>query len=409
MKITAIASFFLLIFGVRVFLYYQNQPQFTEGQLVSFKTELHSEPKISNRQTLSANLGRKRVLIITSSWPQYHYQDSLKISGKLESRVLKDGTKIFVTFYPKIEKQNRNNFFGIIVGIRQKFIAIFNKTLPNNYSSLLLGITFGIKEKMTDNFLNNLRITGVLHVIAASGMNITLFGGFISAIFSFFLKRQLALFFSIFGILIYVVLAGFEASIIRAAIMGILAFSAQILGRQRLSSYGLILAGYFMVLLSPDAIFDIGFQLSFIATAGLLYIRPIFFSSEFIKRILGNSLVGEDIATTISAQAATLPILLANFGIYSVWSIVVNALVLWTVPILMIIGGFGGVLGLFSDFAGKIFIFVSFPLLFYFEKIVNLFSGFGGLVTIGNLSWQVVAGYYLFLTSLIYILRANKK
>src|SRR3989344_6586637 len=382
MRIAAIASVFLLVLGVRVFLYYQNQPQFTEGQLVSFKTELYSEPKISNRQSLSASLGNRRVLVITSSWPQYHYQDSLKISGKLESRVLKDGTKIFVTFYPKIEKQNRNNFFGI---------------------------TFGIKEKMTDNFLNNLRITGVLHVIAASGMNITLFGGFISAIFSFFLKRQLALFFSIFGILIYVVLAGFEASIIRAAIMGILAFSAQILGRQRLSSYGLILAGYFMVLLNPETIFDIGFQLSFIATTGLLYIRPIFYSSEFIKRILGNSLVGEDIATTISAQAATLPILLANFGAYSIWSIVVNALVLWTVPILMIIGGIGGVLGLFSDFAGKIFIFVSFPLLFYFEKIVNLFSGFGGLVTIGNLSWQVVAGYYLFLTSLIYILRANKK
>src|SRR3989344_9386531 len=130
--------------------------------------------------------------------------------------------------------------------MRGKFIDLFNRVLPINYSSLLLGITFGIKEKMTDNFLNNLRITGVMHVIAASGMNVTLFGGFITAVFSFFLKRQLALLLSIFGILFYVVLAGFEPSIIRAAIMGILVFSAQILGRQRLSSYGLILAGYLM-------------------------------------------------------------------------------------------------------------------------------------------------------------------
>src|SRR3989338_9542198 len=141
MKIAAIASLFLLVLGVRVFLYYQNQPQFTEGQSVSFKTELHSEPKISNRQTLSANLGNRRILVVTSSWPQYHYQDSLKISGKLESRVLKDGTKIFVLFFPKIEKQNSNNFLEAIVKIRQKFIAIFNKTLPSNYSALLLGIT----------------------------------------------------------------------------------------------------------------------------------------------------------------------------------------------------------------------------------------------------------------------------
>src|SRR3989344_845939 len=133
MRIAAIASVFLLVLGVRVFLYYQNQPQFTEGQLVSFKTELHSEPKISNRQSMSANLGNRRVLIITSSWPQYHYHDNLKISGRLESRVLKDGAKIFVLFFPKIEKQISNGPLRAIVKIRQKFISMFNKTLPSNY------------------------------------------------------------------------------------------------------------------------------------------------------------------------------------------------------------------------------------------------------------------------------------
>lgn len=410
MRIAAIASIFLLVLGIRAFLYYQNQPHFFEGEDVDLKIKLNSEPKISsNRQVMSANLGLKQLLIIASFLPQYHYQDNLKISGRLRSKVLKNNKEMFILYYPKIEKTNPNILFKLTTEIRQKFIDLFNKTLPNNYSSLLLGITFGIKEKMTDNFFNNLRITGVMHVIAASGMNVTLFGGFITAVFGFFLKRQLALFLSIFGILFYVVLAGFQASIIRAAIMGILVFSSQILGRQRLSSYGLILAGYFMILTSPDTIFDIGFQLSFVATAGLLYIRPIFYSSQKIKKILDTSLVGEDIATTIAAQLATLPILFANFGIYSIWSIMVNTLVLWTVPMLMIIGGVGGTFGLVSDFLGKGIIFLSFPLLFYFEKIVNLFSGFGGLVMIGSLSWQVVAGYYLLLASLIYILRASKK
>ncbi len=408
MRIAAIASVFLLILGVRIFFYYQNQPQFIDGQLVSFRTELHSEPKISNQQRLSANLGSRAILIYAPALPEYHYQDSLKISGKLESRLLKDGTKIFVMFFPKIEKQKSNDFLGAIFAIRQKLIAVFNKTLPLNYSALLLGITFGVKEKMTPDFLNELRLTGVLHVIAASGMNVTLFGGFISALFSFFFKRQLALFFTIFGILIYVILAGFEPSIIRAAIMGVLVFSAQILGRQRLSSYGLILAGYSMIFLNPSIVFDIGFQLSFVATAGLLYIRPIFYSSEFIKRILGKSLVGEDIATTISAQAATLPILLANFGVYSIWSIVVNALVLWTVPILMIIGGVGGVLGLFFDLGGRLVIFLSLPFILYFEKIINIFSNFGGILKIENLSWQIVLGYYLLLGAVVYRLRNSK-
>src|SRR3989344_1930844 len=410
MKIAAISSILLLALIVRAFLYYQNQPQFFEGQEIDIAIILNSEPKIfSNRQVLSANLGLNRLTIITSFLPQYHYQDKLRISGKLESRVLKNGSKLFILYFPKIDKGNQDIILKSIVQLREKFIDLFNHTLPLNYSSLLFGITFGIKGKMTEEFLNNLRITGVLHVIAASGMNVTLFGGFITAVFGFFLKRQIALFLSIFGILFYVFLAGFEPSIIRAAIMGILVFSSQILGRQRLSVYGLILAGYFMVLLSPDTIFDIGFQLSFVATAGLLYIRPIFYSSEPIKRILGNSLVGEDIATTISAQAAALPILLANFGIYSIWSIVVNALVLWTVPILMVIGGVGGGLGLFFDLAGKSVIFLSFPFIFYFEKIVNLFSGLGGIVAIGNLSWQVIAGYYLLLISLIYARRTHKK
>ena len=409
MKIAAIASIFLLVLGVRVFLYYQNQPHFFEGQEVNLEINLNNEPKVfSNRQVLSANLGLNKLIIITSFWPQYHYQDKLKISGKLESRVLKNGPQLFVLYFPKIEQGNQNAILKSIGNFREKFIDLFNRTLPINYSSLLLGITFGIKEKMTDNFLNNLRITGVLHVIAASGMNVTLFGGFITAVFGSFLKRQLALFLSIFGILFYVFLAGFEPSIIRAAIMGILVFSSQILGRQRLSLYGLILAGYFMVLLSPDTIFDIGFQLSFVATAGLLYIRPIFYSSEFIKRILGNSLVGEDIATTISAQVATLPILLANFGSYSIWSIVVNALVLWTVPILMVIGGVGGVLGLFFDMLGKSVIFLSLPFILYFEKIIDVFSNFGGILKIENLSWQIVCGYYLLLGVAVYKLKNFK-
>lgn len=410
MKIVAIASVFLLVFGVRVFFYYQNQPDFFEGQDVGLKIKLNSEPKISsNRQVMSANLGLKQLLIISSFLPQYHYQDNLKISGRLRTKVLKNNKEMFILYYPKIEKTNPNILLQLTTKIRQKFIDLFNRTLPNNYSSLLLGITFGIKEKMTDNFLKNLRITGVMHVIAASGMNVTLFGGFIAAVFGFFLKRQLAFLLSIFGILFYVVLAGFEPSIIRAAIMGILVFSSQILGRQRLSLYSLVIAFYFMILATPDTIFDIGFQLSFVATAGLLYIRPIFYSSQKTKRILDTSLVGEDIATTISAQIATLPILFANFGIYSVWSIMVNTLVLWTVPILMIIGGVGGIFGLVSDFLGKGIIFLSFPLLFYFEKIVNLFSGFGGLITIESLSWYMIVGYYLLLTSLIYTLRINKE
>ena len=151
MKIAAISSILLLALIVRAFLYYQNQPQFFEGQEIDIAIILNSEPKIfSNRQVLSANLGLNRLTIITSFLPQYHYQDKLRISGKLESRVLKNGSKLFILYFPKIDKGNQNAILKSVTQLREKFIDLFNHTLPLNYSSLLLGITFGIKGKMTE-------------------------------------------------------------------------------------------------------------------------------------------------------------------------------------------------------------------------------------------------------------------
>ena len=71
--------------------------------------------------------------------------------------------------------------------LAQSFISLFFKTFPSPSSSLLLGIIFEIKEPISKDFINNLRNSGVFHVIAASGMNATLGGGFISTFFCLFL------------------------------------------------------------------------------------------------------------------------------------------------------------------------------------------------------------------------------
>ena len=139
---------------------------------------------------------------------------------------------------------------------------MFFQTLPSPSSSLLLGIIFGIKEQMPKDFTDNLRTSGVFHVIAASGMNVTLVAGFLSVFFAFFFKRQIAIGLSILGIIFYAILAGLEPSIIRASVMGILVFSAQILGRQTLAVNFLALTGFVMLFVDPSLIFDIGFQLS---------------------------------------------------------------------------------------------------------------------------------------------------
>ncbi len=410
MKPALISGIFLLLLIIRIVLFFQSRPIFKNGENLNLKTTLLSEPQIvRSTQRLFLDEEGNKIYVITSLYPQFHYADTINISGTLRSRVINNKQSILTMYYPEIEpvKNSENSILAITSIIRQKLISFFEKNLPSTSSSLLLGIVFGIKESFPKSFFNNLRISGVLHVIAASGMNVTMTAGFLSSIFGFFFKRQTALVLSIFGILFYAILSGLEASIIRASIMGILAFSAQILGRQRLASYGLLVAGYTMVFVSPIVILDVGFQLSFIATAGLLYIKPLFERKDKIKKIFNSSVVGEGLITTVSAQIATLPILLANFGIYSVWSIVVNALVLWTVPILMVLGGAGAIF-LAIEAVGKVFLYLSLPLLIYFEWVVNIFSSRGGVFKIENVPWQFTAGYYFVIAMIILLFRRKE-
>jgi competence protein ComEC len=315
-------------------------------------------------------------------------------------------------YFPKIEILKDKSLLGeslrAMNNLRQKLISLFSKTLPTPSSNLLMGIIFGIKEQMPKDFTDNLRTSGVFHVIAASGMNVTLIGGFIATGLAFFLKRQIAITLSILAIIFYAVLAGLEASIIRASIMGIIVFSAQIMGRQTLAVNGLFLAGFAMLFINPSLISDIGFQLSFAATLGILYIKPIFDKNKKIKLIAQKSVIGTDVLTTIAAQLATLPILLANFGTYSIYSILVNGLVLWTVPILMAIGGIGALIGLIFAPLGQLIIYFCYPLLIYFEAIVNFFGKIGGVILIQTLSWQFIAGYYSSLLSILLIFKRKK-
>lgn len=405
----AILVFLLLFFGLRFYLFYKNQPQHRNGEYLSFETRILSAPQFfSNQQRISVNLENgERIFITAPPYPQFSYGDSVRISGTLQARVIENKKLILSMYFPKIEanKNGKNSPIqsGLAVTgfVRQKVTLFFEKNLPPISASLLLGIVFGIKENMPKDFTNDLRISGVLHVVAASGMNVTMVGGFLSAIFSFFLKRQYALVLSILGICFYALLAGLEPSIIRASIMGILAFLAQILGRQRLAAYSLFIAAYIMLFVSPSTLFDVGFQLSFMATLGLTTIRPIFDRNKKLKSLLNKSFFGGDVLTTVCAQASTLPILLANFGSYSFVSILINGLVLWTVPILMTLGGIGGLLGIILEPVGAIFLYLSLPLLLYFQKVVSVFAQVFGTFTFTSFSWQFTIGYYLMLISLI--------
>ena len=255
--------------------------------------------------------------------------------------------------------------------------------------------------------MDSLRNVGVVHVIAASGMNVTFVAGALIGILGQFLRRKIALTIAIFGIVFYAFLSGFEPSIVRAAIMSIIAFSAGLLGRDNFALTSVFITGGAMLFYAPRLLLDVGFQLSFLATLGILTIKPILDSGFGKLGILGR-FGKDDLGTTIAAQVATLPILLSVFGSYGMLSVLVNALVLWTVPVLMVIGSIGLVVSFIFEPVGKLFLFATIPILYYFEETVMYFGDKGFILAMPPFPAAVWIGYYFIVLGIIVFYRQKR-
>ena len=391
-----------LILVVRLINFNSSVIKYNSGTIISFKTRLLTEPKITTQgQKFSVFMPNSERISVTAKLnPLLGYGDDLEIRGKIQYFEAENGKQIAFMRFPETRVLSKGDT-KTIFRLRERIVNFFNSTLGLKESALMLGITFGIKEEMPEDFEANLQTSGLMHVIAASGMNITMLGGFLASVFVLFLRRQIALLATMLGIVFYAALAGFEPSIIRAAVMGILVFGAQILGRQSTAFVVLFATGFGMLMINPSLIYDIGFQLSFMATAGLVYLRPVFLINPKLKEAISRSVLGEDLITTSTAQLATMPILLVNFGSYSPWSILVNAVLLWIVPFVMIIGGVAGVISLIFEPLARIITYLSIPFLLYFIKVTDFFGGFQGQVDVSSIPFMIISGYYLILLAII--------
>ena len=128
---------------------------------------------------------------------------------------------------------------------------------------------------MPDEFHRLLRDTGTLHVIAASGMNVTIVAAVLMMFLVKLFARRAAIILAILGIIFYCFLAGASPPVVRAAIMGTVAYVAGFLGRERDGLVILVGSAMLMLLVNPWYIFDIGWQLSFAATGGILWGYPL--------------------------------------------------------------------------------------------------------------------------------------
>lgn len=263
----------------------------------------------------------------------------------------------------------KNSLFHGIFDLKRRIEGIFNQVLPEPRASLLSGIVLGSKKETEPSFYQALKKTGTLHVVVASGANISLVSQPLVENLAGFFSRRVALIFGIIFAWVYAVISGFEPPVVRAAIMASIGFLAQFMGREKAALKSLILAGMIMVFFDPLVIFDLGFQLSFSATAGILLfygkIKPYFLKLSFI---------GDDLSTTLAAQVFVLPIIYFNFKQVSLISPLVNALVLWTIDPLMKLGGLIAGLGLINRPLAQLIAYPAWLLLTFFVGTVKFFK-----------------------------------
>jgi len=269
---------------------------------------------------------------------------------------------------PKLRVETRNvgglNFF---TPLQQKLEANLLSFLPNKEAGLLSGIVLGSKKSLPTSLYQQLIQTGTVHIVVASGMNISLLAGFLFPILIIFFKRKIALLPLTIMIWFYALLTGFAAPIVRASIMASLFYIAQEFGRPADNKRILLLTGYVMVLFDPALITNLAFQLSFMSMLGLVYLEPLFNKSKntFIKIF----------SSTLACQVATLPLIMSYFGEYNLLSPLINLLVLWTTPYILGIGLLSAFFSLSIRPIAQLLAYLIYPFLAYFTAIINLFSG----------------------------------
>jgi len=361
-----------------------------------------------------------KILVTANRYPEYQYGDKLKITGKLETpqdfgefsyqNYLKKDGIYSVMSWPEIEliEKNQGNFiYAKILNFKNKLRESIYQNLSPPQSSILGAVILGDKRKISEDLKQKLNISGVRHITAISGMHIMILSGILMYLgIALGLYRGQAFYFAITLLLLFIIMAGAPASAIRAGIMGGLFLLAQKVGRLKSASRVIVFAAAVMLAFNPLLLkLDVGFQLSFLAVMGIIYLMPIFqyyFLKRFPIKFLGGLL-----SMTLAAQVFTLPILIYNFGYMSLIAPITNILIVPFLPFIMISGFIFGLSGMILQPLGWVLSWPSWLLLTYLVKVIDFFSQ----VPKANfaISWIWLMVFYLILGYFIWRLQEKQK
>ncbi|MBE2219924.1 MAG: DNA internalization-related competence protein ComEC/Rec2 [Anaerolineae bacterium] len=291
----------------------------------------------------------------------FSYQDYLARKGILS---IMAGAQVNV-----LAEDQGNPIFQAIFTVKDHAQETINLLIAEPEASLLSGILLGHDNGIPPDLAEDFRTTGMTHIIAISGFNIAIIIVILVGIADPFFSRRTAVAIAIVGIVFYTILVGADASVVRAAIMGsIFLITSRWLGRPNFAYASLFFTGFLMTLANPYTLWDVGFQLSFAATLGLMLYADPFTQwtrrrlSRITDRKLTNQIMGvlsEAVLLTLAAQILTLPLMVGYFGQLSLISLLANAFILPIQPGVMLWGGLATILGMVWLPLGQLFAWIA--------------------------------------------------
>lgn len=287
---------------------------------------------------------------------------------------------------------------------RQALDQKISRLLPSPQAELLSGILLGQNKNLPAILKLALRDTSTLHIVVASGQNLSMVAGFFLNLAGL-IKRKHAIILSLLAVIFYTLLTGVQVPIVRAAMMFSLASLAQVSGRPRQGWWVLTVTAALMLLINPKWIADLSFQLSFLATFGVVVVAPILL--KFLHKI---PIIGQDLAVTLAAQLMVTPIIAVNFHQFSFVSLITNVLILWAVPFIMILGSLMIVFSFIWGTLAWVLSLLTLSLLTYFYYIVEFFASLPfAWEYVGEKVWIVWAGYYLIIGGILLAISKLRK
>lgn len=297
----------------------------SEALLVRVRAPLYPTYEAGDIVTMSGKIILPEIIYPHGSGKTFDYPLYLK-NKKVGSEM----------YYPKVIEvtKSNNTFLSSLTSLRESFVTRIGNNMKGDEASLTAGMLLG-NQNMSSEMLTTFRIAGLSHIVVLSGFNIAIVAAailFLLSLLPLFLRAIVAA----LAVLLFVFMVGATPSVVRATLMTLVALSALLLGRQYIAKQALLLSLFVVSVYDPIvSLTDVSLHLSFLATAGILYLVPII---EKVLTRLPKGVMKELLVTTLAAYIATLPYIMHVFGTVSLYAVIANLIVLPFVPIIMLLG-----------------------------------------------------------------------